>query len=176
VYNPRVRQEQIFDHKGEIILNRTVCLSMTPALMRACQESRSEAVKHFSLVLGNSIYLDKSAGTVYLDNNRTGEFQEFVNSINKQELLEIENLAFNITEWSSGSFEFRNAIRKFSNLKTLAFMLGKGDDSYYSDKAAIKLIRKDLRLAGYKQGDTKEPLIIIVPSDKVVIFLRRERF
>jgi hypothetical protein len=143
--------------------------------MRVCQDSRAEAIKKYSLIFGNSTYLEKSAGTVYLDSYRKGEFSDFTESTTEQDIQDIENLATNLTEWSSCGFAFRNAIRKFTNLKTLAFMLGKEDDKFYSDKAAIKMIRKDLNLPMGRNGDSKGPVIIIVPSDKVEIFLSRER-
>lgn len=175
-YNPRVRLEPKFDHKGQIAHYDVICRSLSPALMRVCQDSRAEAIKHYSKVFRDSTYFDKSAGTIFLDSYRKGEFKDFTESITKQEIQGIENIAVKLEEWSSSSWVFRSAIRKFTNLKRLIFMLEEVDDPYYSDMGAIKLLRKDLQLMKGRDGDSKGPMIILVPSIKVEVFLSREKF
>jgi hypothetical protein len=174
-YNPTVRLPSIFDDKGAIICHDIICQSLTPVVLRINRESRTEALKHYTLSLGESTYINKSTGTIFLDNNEPGELTPFVASIPQQELQTIESLAIRLQEWSWMDEEFKEAMWQFTNIKRLILMFSKSDDRYYLTAETWKEVRKELKKPE-SRDDWKVPIICLVSSDMVEGFLKSNTF
>lgn len=175
-YNPTVRLQPIRDDNHAIIFHYIICQSLTPIVLRINRESRTEALKHYSLSLGESTYINKSTGTVFLDSNEPGELTQFVASVPHQELQTIENLAIRLSEWSWMDETFKEAMWQFTNIKRLAMIFSKSDDSFYLTKSAYRLISKELKKPKESRDDWQVPIICLVPSDMVEGFLKSNTF
>ncbi len=175
-YNPTVSLEPTRDHTGAIVFRDLICQSMSPIVLRINRESRTEALKHYTLTLGNTTYLHKSCSTLFLDSDEPGELTHFVASVPHEELQIIENLAVRLCEWSWMDESFKQAIWQFSNIKRLMMMFHKSDDSFYLRKEAFKLIAKELKQPEESQSPWKMPIIGLVKSDLVEGFLKSNTF
>jgi len=175
-YNPTIRLQPIRENNGSIIFHDVICQSLTPIVLRINQESRAEALKHYTLSLGNTTYLNNSTSTVFLDSDEPGELTHFVASIPHQELRTIENLAVRLSEWSWMDETFKEAMWQFTNIKRLAMMFSKSDDSFYLTKSAYKLIHSELKKPKDSSDDWKAPIICLVPSYMVEGFLKSNTF
>jgi hypothetical protein len=174
-YNPVVQLHPVRDNTGAIVFRDLICQSMTPIVLRINQESRKEALKHFKLILGNTMYLKKDTGTVFFDGNEPGDFAHFVAIVPRQELQVIKNIAVHLSEWIWEE-TFKEAMWDFSNIKQLVMMFSKSDDNYYLRKEAMKLIRKELKQPPENQNGWKVPGIVLVSSTLVKDFLDKNTF
>jgi 2EXR family len=176
-YNPTVRLLPIRDvNNGAIIFHDLICQSLTPIVLHINHESRTEALKHYTLSLGGTTYLNKSTGTVFLDSNEPGELTHFVTSVPQHELQTIENIAVKLCEWSWMDETFKEAIWQFTNIKRLAMIFSKPDDSFYLTKSAYKLISQELRKPKESSDEWKVPTICLVSSELVEGFLKSNNF
>jgi hypothetical protein len=175
-YNPTVQLQPIHDNSGAIVFRDLICQTRTPIVLRINRESRTEALKYFTLTLGNTTYLNKAIGTVFFDGNEPGDLTHFVASVPYHELQTIKNLALHLCEWTWADETFKEAMWQFSNIRRLVMMLSRSDDNYYLRREAMMLIRKELKQPPENRGGWKVPSICLVQSNLVEEFLKLNSF
>jgi hypothetical protein len=123
-----------------------------PPLLETCHESRVEALKYYTLCLGSitsppRTYLNYETSYVYLCTRRSGYFRPMIQCLLPIDITNIQHLTLKLRDWLiNDDCEFRDAIWKFTNLKTLQFLISsRVEDEEFRTPVAEPVLRSVLR-------------------------------
>lgn len=132
-YSPIV-QQRFKNERSTKPTAKYVSRTRLPPLLETCHESRVEALKYFSLCLGTitsppRTYINYGATFVYLCTRRSGYFIPMMQSLLPIDLVNIRRLTLKLRDWLiNDDCVFRDAIWKFTNLKSLLMLISSRDE------------------------------------------------